>query len=613
MKKESRGKKGEKRMKELEYLFDCDYILSKKRSLKKKLYKQIEKEHRSVMKKKIAILGGSTTSAIKEILELFLLDHGIKPAFYESEYNQYFQDAMFGNPELETFAPDVIYLHTSNRNITDWPQLKDTEEQIEQKLEQAYYSFESIWERLKHVYHCVLIQNNMELPPYRILGNKEVSDLHGRIHFVNCLNEKFYAYARANKNFYINDIQYLSACYGLDQWLDPFYWHMYKYALCVPAIPLLAKNVANIIKSVYGKNKKAFVLDLDHTLWGGVVGDDGPEQLELGQETPVGQAYSEFQAYIKAHKEMGVLLNVCSKNEEENALAGLNHPDGILKPEDFIVIKANWNPKSQNIAETADELSLLPESLVFVDDNPAEREIVRQQLGEVAVPELSTIEHYIREVDRQGYFEVTNLSEDDLKRNQMYKVNAERAKIKASFENYKDYLLSLQMYAVIKPFEAVYLSRIAQLTNKSNQFNLTTKRYSQAEIEAAAADTSRVTLYGKLTDRFGDNGVVSVVIGRIEQEICHIELWLMSCRVLKRDMEFAMMDRLAEVCKKRGIHQLQGYYYPTAKNGMVKNFYELQGFTKVEEDAEGNSIWSYLIEEVYQNKNHVIEVEKEVV
>ena len=368
--------------------------------------------------------------------------------------------------------------------------------------------------------------------------------------------------------------------------------------------------MANIIKAVYGKNKKAFVLDLDNTLWGGIVGDDGVDNLEVGQETSMGQAYSEFQTYLKEHKDMGILLNVCSKNEEENAIAGLNHPDGVLKPEDFIVIKANWEPKSHNIAQIAKELNIGPDALVFVDDNPAEREIVRQQLDMVAVPEVSTVEHYIHEIDRHGYFEVVSLSKDDLERNKMYKANAERAKIEASFENYSDYLLSLNMNAVIKPFETVYMSRIAQLTNKSNQFNLTTKRYSQAEIEEVAEDSSRITLYGKLEDKFGDNGVVSIVIGRVEEEICHMELWLMSCRVLKRDMEFAMMDTLVHRLKERGVKEIRGYYYPTAKNAMVKNFYELQGFTKISEDADGNTEWQFVINESYENKNKVIEVDE---
>jgi len=350
------------------------------------------------------------------------------------------------------------------------------------------------------------------------------------------------------------------------------------------------------------------VLDLDNTLWGGIVGDDGVENLEIGQETNMGQVFAEFQSYVKALKDYGVMLNVASKNERENAIAGLNHPAGILRPEDFILIAANWDPKSKNILEIAAKMNIMPDSLVFADDNPAEREIVRCQAAGVTAPEIGRPEDYIRVLDRGGYFELTALSEDDKKRNEMYKANLERAQQEASFADYSDYLRSLQMRGIIKPFESMYMARIAQLTNKSNQFNLTTKRFSQADIEQMAQDETYINLYGKLEDKFGDNGVVSVVIGRQQEVALHLELWLMSCRVLKRDMEFAMMDQLVAACQKRGITRIYGYYYPTAKNAMVKEFYALQGFTRISEDAEGNTVWQFEIPEIYEKKNHVIEV-----
>lgn len=591
-------------MQELQYPFNSEYILKKSKSIKRTLLSM----ETTRIPKKIAVLGGSTTHDIIRILDLFLLDQGIEPSFYESEYAQYWQDAMFDNQELVEFSPDLIYVHTSNRNITSYPCMQDSKEAVDELLESQYKHFELMWEKLQSTYHCPIIQNNFEFPFYRLMGNQDAADYHGRINFLTRLNQKFYEYGQTHENFYINDIQYLSACYGLDAWADPFFWHMYKYALCLPAIPTLAFNVSNIIKSIYGKNKKALVLDLDNTLWGGIVGDDGVENLEIGQETSMGQVFTEFQQYIKEHKDIGIMLNVNSKNEEENAIAGLNHPDGVLKPEDFILIKANWNPKSKNIVDIAQELNILPESLVFVDDNPAEREIVRAQVSGVAIPEIEKPEHYIQILDKSGFFEVTKLSEDDKKRNEMYKANQERRQQEASFGNYEEYLHSLDMVGTIRPFEPMYMARIAQLTNKSNQFNLTTKRFTQSEIEQTAADEKHITLYGKLEDKFGDNGVVTVVIGRVEEELLHMELWLMSCRVLKRDMEFAMMDEVIEKCCERGIKAIRGYYYPTAKNAMVKNFYELQGFTKISEDEAGNAVWEYQIPDEYVKKNNVIKV-----
>lgn len=593
-------------MKELTYPFDSEYILKKSKRIKKELLATEEKR----MVKKVAVLGGSTTHDIIRVLELFLLDQGIEPEFYESEYAMYWQDAMFENPKLQEFGPDVIYIHTSNRNITDFPQLNDTKEMVLEKEENAYAHFQVMWEKLRETYDCPIIQNNFEPPFYRLLGNRDAVDVHGGVHFLNRLNEKFYEYAESHENFYINDIHYLSSCYGLDKWADPFFWHMYKYALCLDAIPSLAFNVSNIIKSIYGKNKKALVLDLDNTLWGGIVGDDGVENLEIGQETSLGQVYQEFQNYIKAQKQLGVMLNVNSKNEEENALAGLQHPDGVLRPEDFIVIKANWEPKSKNLMDIATELNILPDSLVFVDDNPAEREIVRQQTCGTSVPEIGNPEEYIRIIDHSGFFEVTRLSADDRKRNEMYKANAMRKQQEQSFTDYKEYLRSLEMKAVIAPFEPLYMARIAQLTNKSNQFNLTTRRFSQSEIEKIAKDPQFLTLYGKLEDKFGDNGVVSLVIGQKEEKTMHIRLWLMSCRVLKRDMEYAMMDTLVKDCRKQGVETIYGYYYKTAKNAMVKEFYSLMGFEKINEDEQENSTWKYEVPVDYRCKNEVIAVEE---
>ncbi len=615
-------------MQELTYPFDGELILKKSKKLKRALLEQ----RTDFLEKRIAVLGGSTTHDIIRILELFLLEQGIRPVFYESEYAQYWQDAMFDNQVLSDFAPELIFIHTSNRNVTDYPAPGDTKERVDELFSEQYAHFQVMWDKLADTYHCPVIQNNFEYPYYRLLGNQEAVYIQGRISFLNRLNEAFYQYAREHENFYIHDINYLSASYGLESWSDPLYWHMYKYACCMQAIPAFAHNLANIIKSIFGKNKKALALDLDNTLWGGIVGDDGSENLEIGQETPMGQVYAEFQAYIKAQKDIGVMLTVNSKNEEENALAGLRHPEGVLKPEDFILIKANWEPKSRNIAEIAQELAILPDSLVFVDDNPAEREIVQMQVPGVAVPAIGTAEQYVRVLDRSGFFEVTKLSEDDRKRNEMYRANAERKKQQAQFGDYQEYLRSLEMQGTIKPFEALYMARIAQLTNKSNQFNLTTRRFTQAQIEAFAADEQYITRYGKLADRFGDNGVVSVVIGRCggmedvaayrqggqaaqktdafaDRSVLHIELWLMSCRVLKRDMEYAMMDSIVEACRERGIGIIMGYYYPTAKNAMVKDFYAAMGFEKTEETDTGVTTWRFVIPADYTPKNTVITVD----
>ncbi len=588
-------------MRELQYPFDASYIIKKRKAIRRALLA----DGSSRFEKKIAVLGGSTTSDIVKTLDLFLLDQGIAPVFYECEYAQYEQEAVFPSEELMAFAPDLIFLHTSNRNVKVWPEMTDTPEQVEDKLQQELDRFRNIWEHLRERFACPIIQNNMEPPLYRLLGSRDASDCHGRSNFLSRLNQGFYDYAQKTEHFYIHDLLYVAADYGLAAWSDPSFWNMYKYCLCFEAIPYYAYSVSHIIKSVFGRNKKVLALDLDNTLWGGVIGDDGVNGIEIGQENGVAQSYYEFQSYLKQFPSIGVLLTVCSKNDESNALEGLAHPDAALHADDFQIIKANWENKDRNILQTAEELSLFPDSFVFVDDNPAERAIVEAQIPGIGVPPMDGVENYIRVLDRSGFFEITNLNADDLNRNEMYKENRRRATAQASFADYGEYLTSLNMEAVIEDFIPLYIQRITQLTNKSNQFNVTTRRFTPAEMEEVWKSPDYIRLYGKLTDKFGDNGVVSVVIGEKQGEELHVRLWLMSCRVLKRDMEFAMLDELVAQCAAAGIRTIVGYYYPTAKNGMVRDLYERFGFTKISEDETGSTTWVLPVEG-YKNQNRYI-------
>lgn len=576
---------------------------------KKKLLRILKERENEAIKLKIAVLGGSTTSDIIKVLELFLRQRGIAPEFYESEYAQYYNDAVFGNDELSAFKPELIFIHTTVRNIESFPEILENREEANTKLNSEFSRFEHMWTALSDRFGCPIIQNNFELPYYRLMGNREAGCSYGKIDFITRLNCKFYDYSETHKNFYINDINYVSASYGLEKWSQPRYWHLYKYAMNLDAIPDFAFNLSRIICSIMGRNKKLLALDLDNTLWGGVIGDDGQSGIEIGSETSEGQTFAAVQEYLKEHKKLGVLLTVCSKNDRENALLGLNHPDGILKPEDFACIKANWNEKCLNLEETAQELNLLPESIVFVDDNPAEREIVRAQLPEAAVVDFDSPEECIKALDRLGFFEVTTLSKDDAQRNEMYRANAERASLEKKFSNYGEFLKSLEMKAQIRDFDEIHIPRITQLTNKSNQFNLTTKRYTQSEMEDCAKDPAYIRLCGRLCDKFGDNGIVSVVIGRKDNEKLHIELWLMSCRVLKRDMELAMLDELVKQAKGQGITEIVGYYYPTKKNSMVKDLYEKFGFDKLSDD-NGSTVWRLQTAD-YEYKNKVISVNEE--
>ncbi|MBQ7629785.1 MAG: HAD-IIIC family phosphatase, partial [Selenomonadaceae bacterium] len=519
----------------------------KQKSLRREL---LARENFSYVEKKIAILGGSTVDDIKNILEIFLLHAGIKPTFYQSEYNKFYEDAVFGNAELDNFQPDVIIIFTSFVNLNNLPDITDNADSVQEKLIAEYNRYLQIWESLTKKFSAVVIQNNFDLPFSAALGNFDAAATYGTIPFVEELNRLFANYAQSHGNFFIHDLHGLSARIGLEKWHNRFQYHAYKFAMNYEVMPKVALNLSKIIRAVFGKNKKCLVLDLDNTLWGGVIGDDGLENLQIGHETPAAEAFTEFQKYVLKLKRRGVILAVCSKNDEDVAKSGFTHPDSVLKFEDFAAFYANWQPKNENIAAIAAELNIGIDSLVFIDDNPAERQIVRDTLPEVAVPEVDAADifSYIHAIEGAGYFEPLTISDDDLKRNDTYRENKQRQNLAASVSNYDDFLISLNMNAEIDSFKPIYFDRIAQLTNKTNQFNLTTRRFTRAEIEQIAADSRYITLYGRLEDKFGDNGLISVIIGEKRNDEVHVNLWLMSCRVLKRGMEFAMLDELVKRC-----------------------------------------------------------------
>ena len=586
----------------LKYPFDADKIIQKKRRIKRELLGTDTKW----LEKNIAILGGSTTDLIKDIIELFLLNEGIKPHFYCSEYGKFWEDGVFDNPELDIFKPDVVLIHTTFRNILNWPDVTMEESEISSLFANEYNRYVQLWESISDKYGCIIIQNNFDRPNIRFMGNKDIYDPHGRTNFVNRLNMAFYDYALSHKGFYIHDIEYIQSCFGLDKWHDEKQWNLYKCAFNMAAVPAFAYNLTRIIKSIYGKNKKALAVDMDNTLWGGVIADDGVENIVIGSETSQGEAFLHFQKYLKELKKHGVILTIDSKNELENAIAGLSHPSSVLGDKDFLVIKANWNNKDVNIKEAANEINIGTDSFVFIDDNPVEREFVKSQMPEVAVVEENDPCEFARYIDHAGFFETTEITQDDLDRSKMYADNIKRSQYLEKFEDYSEYLKSLEMQAEIREFDPISIQRIAQLSNKTNQFNLTTRRYSEAEIKLISESDRYIGLSGKLIDKFGDNGIVSVVIGSIDGNVLNMDLWIMSCRVLKRDMEFAMFDELIRKCKEKRIETIKGFYYHTTKNKMVKDFYHTLGFNLVKENDD-DSEWEYTVSK-YTSKDFPIEL-----
>jgi FkbH-like protein len=581
--------------KEFRYPVSPETILRKRQALKKELLKQLKP-----FPMRIAVLGGSTTTDVTGMLELFLLTHGIQPSFYESAYNAYYEEVLFKSPGLWNFKPDIVFVHTTWQNVSRYPDLMQSDADVDALIRSTMNRFGAFWSKIHNGLGALIIQNNFDLPRQRPLANLDSSAAFGRVRFLHCLNEEFARFAANHSYVLINDIHYLSAQVGLADWFDYSYWYNYHMAVTPVGAVAIGQNVASLIRSAYGKAKKCLVLDLDNTLWGGVIGDDGLENIILGRDHPVGEAFADFQEYAKQLRKRGVLLAVCSKNDLENAKKGFSHPDTVLKVGDFSAFKANWNPKSDNLREIAAELNIGLDSFVFVDDNPVERALVATHLPEVAVPDVgSDVSLFAEILEREGYFEPTTIVSDDLQRANFYGANVRRAADESHFQTYDDFLASLEMTAEIAAFAPVYLDRLTQLINKTNQFNLTTRRYTNAEVEAISRDPAYITLYGRLCDKYGDNGLVSVIIASVQGDTAQVELWLMSCRVLKREMEYAMFDALVEDCLGRHVRRIVGTYIPSQKNGMVAEHYARLGFSCVPDGSPERTTWHYEVSPSY--------------
>jgi FkbH-like protein len=397
----------------------------------------------------------------------------------------------------------------------------------------------------------------------------------------------------AKENDLVVDVAFLASKVGLDCWNDARGWHKAKLPASLDAIPLYADYVCRLLGAARGKARKCLVLDLDNTLWGGVIGDDGLDGISLGQNSAVGEAHVALQHFLLDLRRRGVVLAVCSKNEDAVARTPFReHPEMVLKEDHIAVFIANWSDKANNLREIAATLNIGTDSLVFLDDNPVERGQVRAVLPEVAVPELTEDPaDYIGLLANAGYFEAIGLSDEDLARADFYQANAERVSLQ-KIGNLQEYLLSLQMVATISPFNAVGRVRIAQLINKSNQFNLTTRRYSESEVEAFENDPAKYCLQIRLADRFGDNGMICVIIFDKAADEWSCDTWLMSCRVLGRRVEELALATVAAAACNAGALRLKGTYIPTKKNALVVEHFAKLGFTRTGALPDGGTTWA---------------------
>jgi FkbH-like protein len=544
---------------------------------------------------RLAILGGYSLYPLHELIEHLAETDGLSVELWKGDYDNYIAEIMDDDSALYAFAPHIVLLLPSENRCKYPGQLTDPRPTQQAEAQRTVNSLLELARKVNGKTHAEIIITNFMLPARHDLGAFRSRSLGSDWAFRKWVNLELGLSAPAF--LHICDLAFLANRHGGLAARDERSWFESKQP-CSPSLMVeLAREVVHLISSLKRAPKKVLVLDLDNTLWGGVVADDGLEGIELGDTSPRGEAFKAFQKYIASLRQRGVLLAVCSKNDFEKAMEPfLKHPEMVLRQEDFVSFKANWEPKSENLRQMALELNLGLDSFVFVDDNPAEIEIVRQ-----FAPEVTTIllgpdpSEYVAQLQDCRLFEPRSITSEDAGRTVQYRSEVQRKALGASVTDLDAYLESLGMEAAVSEFLAVDVPRLSQLINKSNQFNLTTRRRSEAEVAAVMDARDRIGFSVRLKDRFGDHGLISILIGEQAGDTMKIDTWLMSCRVLKRQVEEEVLNECVRLAKRRGCARLEGVYLPTAKNGMVSDFYSRMGFILIAE-SETNRLFELRLE-----------------
>ncbi|MGA2251122.1 HAD-IIIC family phosphatase [Terracidiphilus sp.] len=546
---------------------------------------------------KLAILSNSTTDMIVPALVASALRYGIALDVIQPSYDQVAQEALTPDSKVNSSKPDAVLFALDYRALPLKLSLGDPDASSATVQGTIGY-LQALSNGIKSNSNALCIFQSFAPPVETLFGSLDRALPGTRRNLVENINRELADYVLGSGDVLL-DIAGVAETVGLADWHNPQLWNMAKFAFSDELIPLYADYVARTIASIRGKSRKVLILDLDNTVWGGVIGDDGLEGIKVAQGDAQGEAHLAVQRMALDLRQRGIVLAVSSKNTDEIARQPFEkHPEMLLKLDHIAVFQANWNDKATNIQAIANELSLGLDSMVFLDDNPVERGLVRQLLPQVAVPELpEEAAFYARTLAAGGYFEAVAFATEDLKRAGFYQDNARRVTLQKQAGGVDAYLASLDMTIQFQPFDVTGRARIVQLINKSNQYNLTTRRYTDPEVAQAEADPEVFTLQVRLTDVFGDNGMISVLICRPgEPEVWEIDTWLMSCRVLGRKVEHMVLREILEHARAAGIKKLLGVYKPTDRNKLVMDHYSKLGFTNVAEEESGLTRWELIVE-----------------
>ncbi|MBD8824920.1 HAD-IIIC family phosphatase [Pseudomonas sp. CFBP 13602] len=563
---------------------------------------------------RMAVLASHTVDHLLPGIRVAALQRQVGVSVYLAPYGQYRQALLGDDPALKAFAPQVILLALDAMDSPPSCALHASAEEAENAVQARVEELRLLWRQARARYAAQVIQQTLVPATPALFGHFDALVPGSPRALLERLNNEIRRAARED-GVLLMDLAWSAAGgqYG-DGLANPVRWHQAKQLVSPIWAPLYGDQLARIAAAVVGRSRKCLVLDLDNTLWGGVVGDDGVDGLCLGQGSATGEAFLAFQQYAAQLARRGVILAVCSKNDMQVAEAAFDHPEMALKRSDIAAFVANWEDKASNLRRIAEQLNIGLDSLVFVDDNPAERDIVRRELPQVAVPELpDDVADYPARVAAAGYFEAIAFTADDSARVQTYRANGERQAALGQATDMAGYLKGLEMVMQARPIGTAELARATQLINKTNQFNLSTRRYSEVQVQQLADTPGAVALSLRLTDKFGDNGLISVVLARPDTTCADDELfidtWLMSCRVLGRQAEQAALQVLAQYAATAGYSALIGEYRPSERNAMVAEHYPQLGFVHAPNpDASSPAtLWRYPLN-ASSTFNHHIEI-----
>ncbi|MGY8679173.1 HAD-IIIC family phosphatase [Bradyrhizobium sp. UFLA05-153] len=541
---------------------------------------------------RLGLIGNGTLDLIVPVLIGTAARHGFSLKCVTGAYDQFLQDALDPESDLNKARPDAVLVALDHRGLSLRP-TPGNQQAADGTVEDAARLLDTIRAAISRNSGAPCIVQTVAAPPEGLFGSFDRALPGTARHLIDSFNQKL-AQSISGSSDMLLDVAGVAETVGLADWHSPPLWNLAKLPFDNAFVPLYADHVVRIIGAMRGKSRRCLVLDLDNTVWGGIIGDDGMDGIKIAQGDATGEAHLSVQQLALALRDRGVVLAVSSKNTDSVARRPFKeHPDMLLKEDHIAVFQANWEDKASNIRAIAKELALGLESLVFLDDNPVERALIRRELPDVGVPELEEDPaNYARTLAAAGYFEAIGFSDEDRARAEMYQGNARRLSLMGQTADIESYLRSLEMRIVFGEFDSRTRARVAQLINKSNQFNLTTRRYSEPQVTQLERDPGVMTLHARLIDKFGDNGIICVIICRASSaDAWTIDTWLMSCRVLGRRVEQAILAEILQQARARGINTLIGEYRPTERNDMVREHYGRLGFEEIERSADGATRW----------------------